>query len=597
MDESTKDLSESTGATTAMTVFAAWTIRVLLGVLLLLVLLTATILLVQPRLDLTPYRATISQYLSTAVDRDVRLGGDLRVGLGRHLNLSVSGLSVANPAWAESAELFRASEASVSIDLFSALSGVIRLHDVLVRDAQGFMEVLEDGTRSWDLGAANALDEFGADTGPTWRLVVEDARAENVMLLYRGPAARLFQVDIARFDQANDAGMLVLEVSATANELPVQLQGRIGPLQSLIAGRDIEADLRAVLPEGEITAELSVEQRDRPYVDLVATARGLDLGRFVAAEQVPDNPPPDVAAEPRVIPDSPLPVRFLDVLDGRFRITGEALSYPDPAFPEKLLVRDLHLEAGLAQGDLILGKLRLSGDRGVVELNGTLSRTGQGVTAKGKLRASGFRYGMLAKGNALEHLPKHELDMQLTAQGRTYREFAASLDGTALLTGGNGRVANAGIDAALGSFLGELFATINPFANKEPFTQIVCTAAALRVSNGIVKLAPGFVIRTEKLDIAAAGTIDLNSERIDVQFRNTPRDGIGLSLGGLVNRFVKVGGTLAKPAMVLDSGGALVSGTAAAATGGLSVIVTNLLDGISSAASDPCAEIVAGIEQ
>jgi uncharacterized protein involved in outer membrane biogenesis len=576
-----------------MTGWPARTVRVFLGVLLILVVLTTAILLIQPRLDLTPFRGTIAQYLSVAMDREVRVGGDLRLGLGRHVHLDVSELSVANPAWAASAELFRATEASAGIDLLAVLSGVIRLHGVVLRDAEAHMEVSADGAHSWDLGAPNMPDEVEAG----WRLVIEDANAENVSLLYRNaPTARPMQLRIARLEQKNDAGMLLLDASATANELPIRLQGRIGPLQSLISGRDIEANLRGELPAGEINVELGIEQRDRPHVGLVVTARGLDLGRLLAAEPVPEDSPPDgpeAAAGSNAIADTPLSLGWLDAMDGRFRLTGEALSYPDPAFPDKALVRDLHLDADLAKGRLLLNALRLSGDRGVVEMKGALTRKPPGVTAEGSLQASGVRYGILAKGKALEQLPKHELEVQLTASGQTYHELAASLEGWALLTGGSGEVANEGIDTALGSFLGQLLTTINPPSKRDSTTKVVCSAAALQFSSGVVRLVPGFVTRTEELDIEAAGTIDLNTERIEVRFKTTPRKGFGLSAGGVVNRIAKVAGTLAEPDLVLDSEAALATGTAAAATGGLSFIFSSLIDTMSSATTNPCDQVVA----
>jgi len=141
VNESTKSLREPTAATAVRTVLAARAIRVFLGVLLIPVVLAATILLIQPSLDLTPFRGTIAQYLSSAMGHEVRLGGDLHVGLGRHVHLSVSEFGVANPAWAESAELFRATEASAGIDLFAMLSGAIRLNSVVLRDAEAFLEV------------------------------------------------------------------------------------------------------------------------------------------------------------------------------------------------------------------------------------------------------------------------------------------------------------------------------------------------------------------------------------------------------------------------------------------------------------------------
>ena len=138
-----------------------------------------------------------------------------------------------------------------------------------------------------------------------------------------------------------------------------------------------------------------------------------------------------------------------------------------------------------------------------------------------------------------------------------------------------------------GSFFNELFVAVNPFAKTEPRTRVECTAAAVDIVDGIVKLDPGFVIRTDKVDISAYGSVDLGSEKIDLKFKNSPRKGIGLSATGLVKPYIKVGGSLAKPALTLDAPSALLSGTAAVATGGLSILVTGLFDRISTAAN-PC---------
>jgi len=105
------------------------------------------------------------------------------------------------------------------------------------------------------------------------------------------------------------------------------------------------------------------------------------------------------------------------------------------------------------------------------------------------------------------------------------------------------------------------------------------------------------VTRTDKLDIAAAGLIDLKTERIDIQFKAAPRSGIGLSAAGLVHPYVKVGGSLAQPGLVFDSTGALISGGAAVATSGLSIVAKSLFDRVSGAVTDPCAQLIATADQ
>jgi hypothetical protein len=112
------------------------------------------------------------------------------------------------------------------------------------------------------------------------------------------------------------------------------------------------------------------------------------------------------------------------------------------------------------------------------------------------------------------------------------------------------------------------------------------------VVDGIVELHPGFVTRTDKMDIAAAGTIDLKTEKLDVHFHNAPREGIGVSAAGLVRPYIKVGGSLARPTLVLDAPGVLLHGGVAVATAGLSIVARHLLDRLSTV-GDPCAQVLA----
>jgi hypothetical protein len=119
---------------------------------------------------------------------------------------------------------------------------------------------------------------------------------------------------------------------------------------------------------------------------------------------------------------------------------------------------------------------------------------------------------------------------------------------------------------------------------------------AVTIADGVIHLDPGFVLRSIKRDIGAVGTIDLRSERVDVQMHSVPREGLGVSAAGIVRTFVKVGGTLLRPAIVLDTPKALVSGTAAVATGGLSLVATTLLDRLLTAAN-PCETLINQAEQ
>jgi hypothetical protein len=84
------------------------------------------------------------------------------------------------------------------------------------------------------------------------------------------------------------------------------------------------------------------------------------------------------------------------------------------------------------------------------------------------------------------------------------------------------------------------------------------------------------LLRTDKLNMTAAGTINLSNEKLNVSIETTPRTGIGLSASDLLNPFVSIQGTLNKPYLMLDPANALIQGGAAVATMGMSVVAKSM---------------------
>jgi hypothetical protein len=66
-----------------------------------------------------------------------------------------------------------------------------------------------------------------------------------------------------------------------------------------------------------------------------------------------------------------------------------------------------------------------------------------------------------------------------------------------------------------------------------------------------------------------------------------PRKGLGISLSNLVNPYIKVTGTLAKPSLVLDPESVLIEGGVAVATAGISILAKSFKDRFLSD-KDPC---------
>ena len=69
----------------------------------------------------------------------------------------------------------------------------------------------------------------------------------------------------------------------------------------------------------------------------------------------------------------------------------------------------------------------------------------------------------------------------------------------------------------------------------------------LKITDGVGVLEP-MLAQEKKLLIVGGGTVDLRTEKLDIEFNTKPRTGVGLTADMFVTPFVKMTGTLAEPA-------------------------------------------------
>jgi uncharacterized protein involved in outer membrane biogenesis len=218
-------------------------------------------------------------------------------------------------------------------------------------------------------------------------------------------------------------------------------------------------------------------------------------------------------------------------------------------------------------------------------LDGRVSKPKLHVNLKGR----DVRLGLAGvAGQDPSTYPPIDLILALDGSGTTRREVASSLDGKYRAYMGSGQLASAGMDLLFSDFLTQLFNTLNPFAETSEYTKLDCAVMAADVVSGQVAVFP-VIFHTEQVTILSEGTVDLNTENIDLSFNTKPRTGIGLSAGALINPLIKVGGRLTTPAVEMDPAGTVVSGGLAVATIGISVLAKSWSDRFLSS-KDPCGD-------
>jgi len=374
-------------------------------------------------------------------------------------------------------------------------------------------------------------------------------------------------------------------------DLPAYLTFHVEGTREMVTVEDIDVQIG----KSDLSGEYSFRDGDVPAVEINLFSNRLNLSPFMPSEPAaPAAPPPSQANDKnrKLFPDTPISVDVLHKIQANVNIRVNEINM------QERTVRDFVLLGGIADGLMQISEFSVETSRGG-KFTGRLGlqQKDDGVEAGIRLFGNDLTFGLPADTEEeLSQLPLYELDLALISEGKTLKELAGALNGYLRMVGGEGKIRAGDLVAFTNDFLSELLNTINPFASKNPYTNLECVTILATVENGQVKGKPMIVVQSETLKIIANAEIDLKTEKLDVHFNTVPRKGLGISLSSLVNPYVKVGGTLANPTLTLNPESALIQGGAAVATAGLSILAKSLADRFLSS-KDPCGKAVSAADE
>ena len=107
-----------------------------------------------------------------------------------------------------------------------------------------------------------------------------------------------------------------------------------------------------------------------------------------------------------------------------------------------------------------------------------------------------------------------------------------------------------------------LLEALNPFRKSAETTNFECGVMAATLTGGKARVEP-IVARSDRLTIVGHGSVDFQSEDIELAWTLKPREGVGITAGSIANPYVGIGGTLSEPAIELKTAQAVASTGAA----------------------------------
>ena len=347
-------------------------------------------------------------------------------------------------------------------------------------------------------------------------------------------------------------------------------------------------ELAVTVGRSDLHGALSIRRSDRTRIETTLKGARVNLDHWLA------NGKDDAPAEKdrRFVFDETPVMTLSDLgleLDAKLRV--------DVLEVGPVRYNDLDIGIVLTDQRIVIDPYALEGfNEGRIRGRLSLDRTGPAPLFNLEANGSDTRLTLgAAEGQDPRTLPLGDYRIELHGRGHTRREMASSLDGRVRLDFGPGKLVTVGNAFLVSDFLTGLLRTLNPWSKSQEFTQLECAVAAADITSGQVAIGP-VVFHAEQVTVLAQGGIDLGTEKIDLSFNSKQRKGLGISASDLVNPFVKIGGTLARPSLELDPAGTVAKGGLAVATAGLSIVATSIAERHLSS-KDPCGDALKTIHE
>lgn len=325
--------------------------------------------------------------------------------------------------------------------------------------------------------------------------------------------------------------------------------------------------------DSDIQASGTVDLTGKPKVVLRGRSSKLilvDLQQAIFGEQEDIDPTDDAT---RIFPDTPIPIGELERFDADVDV--EVTSFRG----RRLSMEDITLKLKVEDGALLLDRASYRDQIGSFETTATVRPVDAGVAVALRLTGSDADLRLFTTGNQpQETVPLYDLDVDIRGTGRTVAEVAGNLSGNVLIASEGGNINNALLQAFAGDFLSNVLEVLNPFTTGQAYTAMDCMVLNAGIRDGVVRFKPGYVMRTDRVNMFVLGSIDLENEALDLSLATQARRGIGISAATITNPYFKIGGTLRSPALALDPASAAVAASVATATAGLSVVVRGIWD-------------------
>lgn len=537
----------------------------------------------------------LSASVKEATGRDLTIAGPASLSLFPSISVKAEQLSLSNTSWASNPNLLTLKQIELDIRLLPLLRGNVEISRIGVQGLEVNLQTNKAGEGNWNLtppviasaNSSNQPNTTASNSAYSNFISFKTMDIVDARIHYQNgnQAAKVIYLPKLSFG-AEDGKSSILVDLRYAN-YTLNLKGKTGSLRNAYFAwnqtpvkMDLDLNLTLNGKALAITGEIDKMPQTLAQFDIDLNSKSFDLAPLAGSAVI-------AGASGKVSPaaqhkphgkyffsDEALPFNLLPLADGSIKVNIAELGVPGQApftdFKTVLQFKKDRIEAN----DLSfhVGKGNAQAQLSVSEFSGPAPKISFKGMAKDfsleQVVASTDSSGRVSGGPT-------QLAWNLKGSGLSPHQFASGASGAIQVSVGQGKLDSQFINKG-GDFVITVFDAINPLYKKSNQTTLECAVAYLPISGGMVNIKNTIGVVTDRLNIVLSGSINLNSEALDININPSEKSGLttGVDLGGLV----KIEGTLQNPQAGVNKTGVVTSAVSIGLgflTGGISIAAEN----------------------
>jgi len=536
-----------------------------------------------------------------ATGRELTIAGPVRLGFFPRIAVSAEQVSLSNAAWAKNSQMASLEKVALEISLLPLLSRRIEVSSIQLAGLTLNLETNAKGDGNWLMvsitapNGATASSSSDTDTADRNTVLIENLNLTNAQIYYQPSGAALSSYGISRLSLQKSGSDTVISADVKQDTLAIGIKGKMTSIREVMRSIGTEAidvnfDFEVALggKPTQLKGVVALNPSKPSRFDLSLKAGELDLSALPAftshkssTTSAPTKPTSTASSQnptaargvERFFGDTPLPLNYLSNGNGTLNVDIAQL-----VLPSKVVLKKVAMLVRLSPQQIDVPKAAFQLGNGQFDGSARIANTQSSPNWAFKGQASGFTLEqLLASTDSKGKVSGGDMRVafNFTSSGMSPHQIASSLNGQSQITIGSARLASSFMNQGGDVFI-TLFDAINPMRKKSNQTTLECAVAYLPVKNGVVTVRDSIGAETDRLNIVLAGSVNLNSEQINLAFY--PKEKSGLTAGLDLASLVRLQGSLVKPQVGINKEAAVNQALALGLgflTGGASIVAQN----------------------